>query len=191
MTTTGSVGQILAKGLGIKLENPEPYQDEVTRGESILSGNSTETFIEEPPTTLGYLRSITPSGRDLLSYLYSLFPFAHWIGHYNTLWLAGDLVAGWLPLRHTTRLASNDRGCRYYYRRCCRAAEYGVRASCQPRCPIRTLFVLHGCPDLLVLCDFKGYYYRRKYLLETRVSNRALTLLARCCHVATHGQRSL
>jgi sodium-independent sulfate anion transporter 11 len=95
MTSTGTnVGHGLAKVLGIKLQKPESYQDDVTRGESVLSVATTETFVEEPPTTAEWLREVVPTGRDVREYIWSLFPFLHWIGFYNPQWLIGDLVAG-------------------------------------------------------------------------------------------------
>ncbi|KAK3335370.1 sulfate transporter family-domain-containing protein [Cercophora scortea] len=93
-TSTARVGHILAKGLGIKLRDKEPYIDEVTRGESIVSASTTDTFVEEPPSTADVLLGIVPNGRQVLDYLISLFPFLSWIGHYNLQWLIGDLVAG-------------------------------------------------------------------------------------------------
>ncbi|KAH8890810.1 sulfate permease [Thozetella sp. PMI_491] len=95
MSSTGAkVGHILAKGLGIKLQEPEPYLDEVTRGESVLSTNTTETFVEEQPTTAEFLRDVIPTAQEWREYVWSLFPFLHWIGFYNLQWLIGDLVAG-------------------------------------------------------------------------------------------------
>ena len=85
------IGHVLAKGLGIKLQKPEPYEDEVTRGESVFS---TDTFVEQAPTTVEFLLDILPDGKDIGHYLWGLFPFLHWIGHYNAQWLVGDLVAG-------------------------------------------------------------------------------------------------
>jgi sodium-independent sulfate anion transporter 11 len=94
------VGHALAKALGIKLQPNDPFQDEVTRGESILSIQTAETFVEEPPRTGQWLLDLIPSGRQLIDYVWSLFPFLHWIGHYNVQWLIGDLVAGKpFPLR--------------------------------------------------------------------------------------------
>lgn len=88
------VGHGLAKVLGIKLQHPEPILEEVTRGESVFSANTTETFIEQQPTTADFLLELAPNGQDLLHYVKSLFPFVSWIGHYNLQWLIGDLVAG-------------------------------------------------------------------------------------------------
>lgn len=93
-TLRTKVGHGLAKGLGIKLQKSEPYQDELTRGESVLSVQTGETFIEEEPSTAEFLREIIPNGQQVRDYLWSLFPFLHWIGFYNGQWLAGDLVAG-------------------------------------------------------------------------------------------------
>ncbi len=88
------IGHGLAKVLGIKLEESVPYEDEVTRGESVLSKDTTDTFVEQPPTTVGFLRDLAPSGQDVLDYFISLFPFLKWIGYYNVQWFVGDLVAG-------------------------------------------------------------------------------------------------
>jgi len=88
------IGHGLAKVLGIKLQAREPYEDEVTRGESVFSVQTTDTFVEQPPTTLEVLQEVIPTGRDVAHYLYSLFPFIHWIGRYNLQWAIGDLVAG-------------------------------------------------------------------------------------------------
>ena len=85
------VGHGLAKFFNIELQKPQPYEDEVTRGESVCS---TDTFVEEPPTAGEYFRELTPSGKQVLAYIKSLFPFLYWIGKYNMQWLAGDLVAG-------------------------------------------------------------------------------------------------
>lgn len=93
-STRTKVGHGLAKALGIKVQKSEPYQDEVTRGESVFSVATTETFVEEPPTTGEYIRELAPSGNELLAYVWSLFPFLHWISYYNVQWLIGDLVAG-------------------------------------------------------------------------------------------------
>ena len=95
--TRTKVGHGLAKVLGIKIQEAEPYQDEVTRGESVFSVATTETFIEEPPTTAEFIRGLTPSRRQVLDYFWSLFPFLHWISFYNVQWLIGDLVAGKVP----------------------------------------------------------------------------------------------
>jgi sodium-independent sulfate anion transporter 11 len=86
------LGHGLAKVLGIKLE--ESNQDPVTRGESVFSVSSADTYVESEPTVQEWVRDRTPSGRDAINYFWSLFPFTHWIGFYNTQWLLGDLVAG-------------------------------------------------------------------------------------------------
>ena len=91
-STSSKVGHGLAKGLGIKLEYRET--DKVTRGESTFSVESADSYIEQEPTAAEWLRDITPTGRTMLRYLRSLFPFTHWITRYNLQWFAGDLVAG-------------------------------------------------------------------------------------------------
>lgn len=97
MGTSTKIGHGLAKFFNIKLQENEPYMDEVTRSDSIASGRSnhaTETFIEEPVTVSEYLRDVTPDGHDIAAYFVSLFPFLAWITKYNLIWFAGDLVAG-------------------------------------------------------------------------------------------------
>ncbi|KAI0013399.1 putative sulfate permease [Xylariaceae sp. FL0662B] len=92
MPSRRQVGQILAKVLGIRIEDPEI--DDITRGESVFSTHTTDSFIEEHPTSAEWLADIVPSGRDIARYFKSLFPFLSWIGFYNLQWFLGDLVAG-------------------------------------------------------------------------------------------------
>lgn len=94
-TTATKVGHGLAKVLGIDLHyRNETGSDRITRGESVFSIDSADTYVEREPTTIEWLQDTLPNGHDLGQYLYSLFPFVHWIGRYNLQWLIGDLVAG-------------------------------------------------------------------------------------------------
>jgi sodium-independent sulfate anion transporter 11 len=88
------VGHTLAKVLGIKLQYRNELNEEIRRGESVFSSQTADTYVEEEPRSTEWVREVLPSGRDLLQYGRSLFPFTHWIGRYNGQWLAGDLVAG-------------------------------------------------------------------------------------------------
>lgn len=89
------VGQGLAKVLGIKLQYRNPTgQENLTRGESVLSNSTTNSFVENEPTSGEWLRETLPAPRDLVHWAYHLFPFVHWIDRYNVNWLIGDLVAG-------------------------------------------------------------------------------------------------
>lgn len=90
-SVASKIGHGLAKGLGIQVQKPVQYQDEVTRGESVFS---TDEYVEETPHTIDALLEHIPSYKEFGPYVYSLFPFLHWIGRYNTQWLIGDLVAG-------------------------------------------------------------------------------------------------
>jgi solute carrier family 26 (sodium-independent sulfate anion transporter), member 11 len=102
MTASERVGHGLAKVLGIKLDSPEHERDRVTRGESFISVDSSESFVEEAPTSIEYLQEFIPTGKQVVDYIVSLFPFISWIGFYNLQWLIGDLVAGELgPLAVT------------------------------------------------------------------------------------------
>lgn len=89
------IGNGIAKVLGIDLHyRNETGSDRVTRGESVFTVGSADTYVEEEPTATEWIRETLPSGHDLGQYLYSLFPFVHWIGRYNLQWLIGDLIAG-------------------------------------------------------------------------------------------------
>jgi sodium-independent sulfate anion transporter 11 len=92
--SSAKIGRGLAKVLGIKLDDPTVNPDKITRGESVFSVSSADTYVEEEPTVAEWVASITPSGHDVVHYLYNLFPFTHWITRYNVQWLYGDLVAG-------------------------------------------------------------------------------------------------
>jgi hypothetical protein len=91
--TKTQVGNGLAKVLGIKLES-STKDDLTTRGESVFSVTSADTYVEEEPTIGDWFAEYTPGPRDLGRYVYNLFPFIHWLGRYNLQWLYGDLVAG-------------------------------------------------------------------------------------------------
>jgi len=94
-STSTKVGHGLAKALGIKLDyRNETGDSKVTRGESTFSVESADNYVEQEPTTLEWVQSVTPNGRQAVQYVKSLFPFTSWIMMYNTQWLIGDLVAG-------------------------------------------------------------------------------------------------
>ncbi|KAE8452139.1 hypothetical protein EG329_001606 [Mollisiaceae sp. DMI_Dod_QoI] len=88
------IGHGLAKVLGIKLNYRNELDEDIHRGESVFSTNTADTYVEEEPTSIEWVRETLPSGPELIVYARSLFPFTHWIGRYNLQWLAGDLVAG-------------------------------------------------------------------------------------------------
>ena len=88
------VGHALAKGLGIKLDYRNETDSKMSRGESVFSVESADSYAESEPTAGEWLRGITPSGRAMGRYARNLFPFTHWITRYNAQWLSGDLVAG-------------------------------------------------------------------------------------------------
>ncbi|KAJ5586769.1 uncharacterized protein N7459_002534 [Penicillium hispanicum] len=92
------IGHTVAKGLGIKVAYRDPMgaTDPVTRGESTFSVGTADTYSynEPEPTSIDWICEVTPSFRQFVHYLISLFPFLNWIGRYNMQWLVGDLVAG-------------------------------------------------------------------------------------------------
>lgn len=92
---TNKIGNGIAKVLGIDLHyRNETGSERVTRGESVFTVGSADTYVEDEPTAAEWIREIIPSGREFSEYCHSLFPFTHWIGRYNVQWLMGDLVAG-------------------------------------------------------------------------------------------------
>jgi hypothetical protein len=52
------------------------------------------SYNETEPTILEWIKSVKPSGSQVIDYVVSLFPFSTWITSYNLQWFAGDLVAG-------------------------------------------------------------------------------------------------
>ncbi|KAI8940075.1 hypothetical protein NX059_003794 [Plenodomus lindquistii] len=94
-STTTKIGHGLAKVLGIQLHyRNETGSERVTRGESVFTVDSADSYVEDEPTAREWLEDVLPTARELGEYAYSLFPFVHWIGRYNVQWLIGDLVAG-------------------------------------------------------------------------------------------------
>ncbi|KAL8873981.1 MAG: hypothetical protein Q9174_000635 [Haloplaca sp. 1 TL-2023] len=89
------IGHTAAKVLGIKIDYRNPQGvDDVSRGESVYSISSADSFVEKEPTSWEWIQGVTPNGGDFLRWAYNLFPFTHWIGRYNLQWFYGDLVAG-------------------------------------------------------------------------------------------------
>ena len=102
-STSTKVGHGLAKVLGIKLDESSTAKgDKLTRGESVFSVSSADTYVEQEPTILDWFREIAPSRSDVYQYFRNLFPFLQWITRYNATWLSGDLVAGMLRWAHLT-----------------------------------------------------------------------------------------
>ncbi|KAK5124254.1 hypothetical protein LTR85_001957 [Meristemomyces frigidus] len=93
-STSTKIGHGLAKVLGIKLDYRNETGTKISRGESVFSVESADSFTEDEPTAAEWLRETLPDGRDIWRYLQSLFPFTHWITRYNGTWLVGDLIAG-------------------------------------------------------------------------------------------------
>lgn len=89
------IGHGLAKVLGIKLDQNNPYgSDRVTRGESVFSVSSADSYVEEEPRSIQWLEEVIPTGHEVVNYFRNLLPFTKWITKYNLQWFIGDLVAG-------------------------------------------------------------------------------------------------
>ncbi|KAI0880335.1 sulfate permease II [Annulohypoxylon maeteangense] len=90
------VGKLLARGLGINLDE---HQQGIPEG---LVQRTTEIihpfppFLEELPTiTLPYVhKSSNPKNTVITTYLSSLLPFTQWVRRYNAQWLLADAIAG-------------------------------------------------------------------------------------------------
>ena len=89
------VGHGLAKALGIKLDYRNPDgRPKITRGESVFSVATADSYTEEEPSVSDWLYEVTPTKQQALQYVKNLFPFTQWLPRYNLQWFAGDLVAG-------------------------------------------------------------------------------------------------
>ncbi|SMQ51129.1 unnamed protein product [Zymoseptoria tritici ST99CH_3D7] len=95
-STSSKIGHGLAKVLGIKLDyrNETGAPNKLTRGESVFSVDSADSYVEAEPTTLDWFKDVLPTPREIGTYGRNLFPFTRWIMRYNLQWLYGDLVAG-------------------------------------------------------------------------------------------------
>ena len=131
-STSTKIGHGLAKVLGIDLHyRHETGSERVTRGESVFSVGSADTYVEQEPTAWEWLSEVTPNGTDIKNYIIRLFPFMQWITRYNVQWLLGDLVAGEFNIGLFS--AHSDHTCRYHRRRSRRSAKYGIRETCPTR----------------------------------------------------------
>lgn len=93
--TRTKIGHGLAKALGIKLDYRQPTgASKLTRGESVFSVASADSYTEDEPSSTDWLREQVPTGKQVLHYLHNLVPFTRWILRYNLQWFIGDLVAG-------------------------------------------------------------------------------------------------
>ena len=96
-STSTKIGHGLAKVLGIKLdyrEDSTTTQNKLSRGESVFSVSSADTYVEDEPTVIQWIQETAPSRQDFLHYFQNRLPFLSWIQRYNLQWFLGDLVAG-------------------------------------------------------------------------------------------------
>lgn len=89
------LGHGIAKVLRLRLNERQAQDEALSRGESTYSASTGETYVEEEPRTIDWLKeTFVPTPREVGNYVHSLFPFTKWILRYNLQWLIGDLVAG-------------------------------------------------------------------------------------------------
>ena len=132
-STSTKIGHGIAKVLRLRLNERQAQDEALTRGESTYSQSTGETYVEEEPRSIEFLHELVPTAREVGEYFHNLFPFTKWIHRYNLQWLAGDLVAG-----ITVGAVVVPQSMAY-----AKLAELPVE--------LWSLFVLHGCLDLLVL----------------------------------------
>ena len=66
----------------------------VTRGESVFSIDSADSYVEHEPTIFDWFREVTPTRAGVRQYFTDLLPFIQWMPFYNWTWATGDLIAG-------------------------------------------------------------------------------------------------
>lgn len=93
-STSTKIGHGLAKFLRIRLNERQAQDDALTRGESTFSHGSGDTYVEDEPSAIDWVKDLAPPRAFYGTYLRNLFPFTRWIMRYNLQWLIGDLVAG-------------------------------------------------------------------------------------------------
>lgn len=124
-STSTKIGHGLARVLGVKLDyRNEVGSEKVTRGESVFSVSSADTYVEEEPTVAEWIADILPSRQETLRYIFSLFPFVHWITRYNMQWFVGDLVAGTSSKPYPVSCPKCAYRCHSWL--CSSAAKYGL-----------------------------------------------------------------
>ena len=94
-STSTNIGHGIAKVLRLNLDERQQQREAaLTRGESAYSASTVDTYVEEEPRSIDWIKELVPNGQQWATYGRSLFPFTHWIHRYNLQWLIGDLVAG-------------------------------------------------------------------------------------------------
>lgn len=53
-----------------------------------------DSYVEEDPTVVEWLAEHKPTAKEAWSFFVGFFPFVNWIGRYNRVWFAGDVIAG-------------------------------------------------------------------------------------------------
>lgn len=62
-STSTKIGHGLAKVLGIKLDyRNETGTQKLTRGESVFSVDSSDSYVEQEPTAVEWIQSVVPTG---------------------------------------------------------------------------------------------------------------------------------
>jgi len=84
------LGYGLAKVLKIDLQTPGSPQPRNGNGPLDIEDN----YVEEDPTVDEWIREHSPTAKGAWNFFLGLFPFLNWIGRYNRIWFAGDVVAG-------------------------------------------------------------------------------------------------
>ena len=75
-----------------KTDQP-PHSSVAAQSTEIPTGIE-DSYVEEDPTVVEWLAEHTPTAKEAWSFFLGFFPFVNWIGRYNRVWFAGDVIAG-------------------------------------------------------------------------------------------------
>lgn len=167
---TTRLGHALAKILGIKLQNcNDPGREELTKNESVFSNSTVDTYVEEEPRTIDWVRDVIPESQDIKRYVFNLFPFTRWIKKYNTQWAIGDAVAGREP-NFLCRINLTDSS-RYNCWCGCGATINGLCSSSSVTAGIWSLLLIYGSNHILVFGHVQRRDHWRKFVIVLYTHN--------------------
>ena len=93
-TGNGTKRSKLGHGLAKVLRIDVPEKPQSSSADQSIITIIDDTYIEEDPTVLEWIKNKQPTGKGSVNFFISLFPFISWIGKYNRTWFYGDMVAG-------------------------------------------------------------------------------------------------
>lgn len=123
-----------------------------------------DTYLEDEPTVVEWLKSLQPTIDDSVHYIHTLFPSWGWLRRYNMQWLGGDVVAGMVTVATapTGQITDNLRHhggvgrCSTSYGLCCPRPTH----SC-----IWAIHVLYWSHRISGFRDVQRYRHRSKKII--------------------------